>query len=91
MDYYVKSSGLIATFMLLDAKKRQKIAGVDGSTEEFEPLKLKNPPSGVPPGYPKYEIITANGITEIIEHRQMEPIFYITDDPAVWSELEVPH
>jgi hypothetical protein len=44
-------------------------------------------PQGFPPGYPAYEVITVNGITEIIEHKKMEPIFYITDDPAVWKEL----
>jgi hypothetical protein len=54
-----------------------------------EPLYLKHPPLGFPAGYPSYEIITVNGITEIIEHRKMEPIFYITDDPAVWKELGV--
>jgi hypothetical protein len=27
--------------------------------------------------------ITAEGTTELIEHRKIEPVFYITDDPAV--------
>lgn len=36
--------------------------------------------------YPAYEAIRANGVTEIIEHKKMEPIFYVTDDPAVWSK-----
>jgi hypothetical protein len=43
----------------------------------------------IPGYYPAYEIITVNGITDVIEHRKMEPIFYITDDPAVWKELGV--
>jgi hypothetical protein len=34
-----------------------------------------------------YEVVTVNGITEIIEHRKMEPLFYVTDDAAVWEEL----
>ena len=51
-------------------------------------LQLKNPPSGFPPGYPAYEAITVNGITEIIEHRRAEPIFYVTDDTAVWTQYE---
>lgn len=86
MNYYVKSSGRTSTFILLDSK-RQKLAEVKGTQKGFEPLQLKTPPSGFPPDYPSYEIVTVNGITEIIEHRQMEPIFYITDDPAVWAEL----
>ena len=32
----------------------------------------------------------ANGTTEIIEHRRMEPVFYITDDPEVRRKLGVP-
>lgn len=50
---------------------------------------LKNPPAGFPKGYPIYKVITVNGITDIIEHRKMEPIFYVTDDPNIWRELGV--
>ena len=39
--------------------------------------------------YPSYEIISVNGLTEIIEHRRMEPIFYLTDDPHVKQQLGV--
>jgi hypothetical protein len=90
MDYYVKSSGRTATFILRDMKKR-KLAEVKGSQQGLEPLKLKKSRPGAPPSYPSYEIITVNGVTEIIEHRKMEPIFYIIDDPAVWTELGVSH
>ena len=31
-------------------------------------------------GYPRYSKVTINGITELIEHRRMEPIFYVSDD-----------
>ena len=34
-------------------------------------------------------VATVNGITDIIEFRKMEPVFYMTDDPAVWKELGV--
>ena len=50
-------------------------------------MHLKQHPPGFGPDDPAYEIITVNGITEIIEYRKMEPVFYITDDPAVWKEL----
>jgi len=39
--------------------------------------------------YPSYEIITVGRTTEVIEHRKMEPIFYVTDDPSVLSKLGV--
>jgi hypothetical protein len=51
-------------------------------------FELENPPQGFSSGYPAYEAITVHGITEIIEHKKMEPIFYITDDTAVWKQYE---
>jgi hypothetical protein len=39
--------------------------------------------------YPSDEALSANGITEIVEHRRMEPTFYISDDPAVRKTLGV--
>lgn len=84
MNYYVKPWGRSATFVLHNGKTRAK---VDGKLKGNEPLQLKNPPQGFPSGYPSYEVITVNGITDIIEHRKMEPFFYVTDDPAVWNEL----
>lgn len=81
MDYYSKASGRTATFILLDEKK-QKIAEADGILQGEKSHSLKNPAAGFPSGYPSYEIVTVNGITEVIEHRRMEPFFYITDNPA---------
>jgi hypothetical protein len=37
--------------------------------------------------YPAYEVVVVNGISEVIEHKRMEPVFYITDDPAVKKML----
>jgi hypothetical protein len=38
--------------------------------------------------YPVYEIATAFGVTEIIEHRRfLERLFYVTDDPAIKHKL----
>ena len=88
MHYYVKSSGRTATFELQDRKK-QTLAEVKGTLRGLEPLKLKEGRPGSPPGYPSYEIVTVNGMTETVAHRQMEPVFYITDDPAVLAELRV--
>ena len=88
MSYYNLPWGNDATFILQDAK-RKIWKKVNGKTRGLGPNQLKHPPPGFPPGYPACEVITVNGITEIIEHRKMEPIFYITDDPAVWKELGV--
>jgi len=88
MNYYVKPWGRSATFILKD-KKEQVLTKVSGKTRGLGPNQLKHPPPRFPPGYPAYEVITVNGVTEIIEHRKPEPRFYITDDPAVWKELGV--
>jgi hypothetical protein len=34
-----------------------------------------------------YEIVSFGGIADVIEHRQMEPVFYLSDDPAIQAEL----
>lgn len=35
-----------------------------------------------------YEIVTANGVTEIIEHRgNGPPVFFVNDDPVLRKEL----
>ena len=75
--------------IILQDTKGQTLTKVYGMEKGRGPLYLKHPPQGFPPGYPAYEVITINGITDIIEHRKMEPIFYVTDDPAVWKELGV--
>ncbi len=88
MNYYDMPWGRSATFILQDTKGKIRTKE-NGKLRGSVPNQLKHPPSGFPPGYPSYEVITVNGITEIIEHRKPEPIFYITDDPAVWKELGV--
>jgi hypothetical protein len=40
-----------------------------------------------PDYYPIYRVITVKGVTDIIEHKKMEPVFYVTDDPAIWKDL----
>src|SRR5215510_9756819 len=84
MDYYLNSVGSTATFLLSD-KKGWRLAKVNGKVRDLEPLTRKANPD--PRGYPRYEVITVGAVTEVIEHRRAEPIFYITDDPDVLSEL----
>ena len=37
--------------------------------------------------YPLYEVVEVKGIRDLIEHRAMEPTFYLSDDKAIWAEL----
>jgi hypothetical protein len=80
--------GRTSTFLLKDMKGQIRTK-VYGKERGANPNYLKHSSPEFPPGCPAYEVITVNGLTEIIEHRKMEPIFYITDDPAVWKELGV--
>ena len=74
-----------AGFVLQDAKG-QTLEKVDGKVKCSD-FRMKNPPPEFPPGYyPRYTEIVVKGTSELIEHRKMEPVFYITDDPAVWKE-----
>ena len=88
MSYYSIPWGRSAMFVLKDTKGQIRTK-IYGKTRGLGPNQLKQPPPGFPPGSPAYEVITVNGITDIIEHRKPDDIFYVTDDPAVWKELGV--
>jgi hypothetical protein len=63
--------------VILKDKKGKKLAEIRGKMKCLYPLS----------SYPNYEVVVVNGITEIIEHRKMEPIFYVSDDPAIRNEV----
>jgi hypothetical protein len=86
MDYYIGGLSRTAVFILRNGKGR-RIAGVVGEQQGHTPLFVEGR-SGAD-FYPSYEIITVDDITEVIEHRRMEPIFYITDDLVVKQKLGV--
>jgi hypothetical protein len=49
---------------------------ITANVRDSEPQSLE--PNTSRAGYPMYEVLTANSIEEVIEHRRMESIFYIT-------------
>jgi hypothetical protein len=87
MDYYIGSEGGTATFTLRNVRTGSKIAKVEGTLKGSQPLYLENTKGR--DIYPSYEIITVGRTTEVIEHRKMEPVFYVTDDTTVLSKLGV--
>ena len=87
MDYHSTFDGAEAVFKLYQKGKYFSLKSVTVIPRAPYANYLKNPPAGFPKGYPKYVVITVDGVTDIIEHRKMEPIFYLTDDPAIWKEL----
>jgi hypothetical protein len=86
LNYYTARPGGDAEFIMKD-NRGKTLAEINGKVENLYPLQLKNPPHGFDPGYPSYEVVVVNGITEIMEQRKMEPIFYVVDDPAVREEI----
>jgi len=86
MNYYTSPLGGSVKFIVKDENGRI-LTKVNGKLKDLHPLHLKNSQPGFDPGYPVYEIITSDGITEIIEHKKMEPKFYVSDDLAVRKEL----
>jgi hypothetical protein len=78
----------MATITLRNRQGR-RLQEVVATLRGHEPLTLEPHSETGPIPYPSYEVLTANGITDVIEHRRMEPIFYITDDPEVRRKLGV--
>ncbi|HEU5351035.1 MAG TPA: hypothetical protein VFU55_05520 [Terracidiphilus sp.] len=64
---------------ILKNKNGGKLAEVKGK------VKCEYPYSGSQ--YPFYNAVVVNGVTEILEFRRMEPIFYINDDPAIRTAI----
>jgi len=65
MDYYIAPWGRKATFTLL-GPKRDVLAKASGPLNRREPQV-----SGSAGKYPAYEVITIDGVTEIVEHRNV--------------------
>jgi hypothetical protein len=89
MAYYDLPSGRSATFKLWDSNGR-KLAQLSATVWPGGPRSLGklNPPRGVEKGaYPVYEIVTANGVIEVLEQKRMEPLLYVSDDPEVKRAL----
>ncbi len=75
MSYFVLSNGSIARFKM-STTRGETISRVTGTLRGLKPSVLP----GSHDGYPSYEVISVNGMVEVVEHRAMEPIFYVTDD-----------
>jgi hypothetical protein len=88
MNYYIEPTGRSATFVLHD-KENHILGKVTGTLRGSTPLSVKGSSQSGTTDYPSFEVITAQGVSEVIEHKKMEPKFYITEDSAIWRELGV--
>jgi hypothetical protein len=89
MNYYSWPSGRTATFDLYDSHKHT-LSHLHGTLRGLEPTRLSTTGQGAQLSDPSYEVITVNGVTDVIEHRLAESVFYLNDDPIVWKRLGVP-
>jgi hypothetical protein len=83
LNYYSLPWGGRVTLLLHD-KNNHTLAKVDGKTRGLEPLHSDRLPHSAE-GYPIFEVVMVHGVTEIIEHKKMEPIFYVNEDAAIWK------
>jgi hypothetical protein len=69
--------------MLLDYHEGYKIAQVTVDSRHIVRKRFTS-------YYPFYEAVTVNRITEVLEFKRMEPIFYVTDDPEIRAAMGLP-
>jgi hypothetical protein len=88
MSYYISPLGGTATFVMKQ-RDGSVISKAKGKVRGDHPIYLGPPTTDPLRQYPSYEVVTVNGISEAIEHRAMEPIFYIADDPVILNQLGI--
>lgn len=81
MDCYVYPGRRVAVFKLYKIGWPFWISRVEGTLHE--PVVVDEHTT-----YPGYEVVTVDGITEIIEQRRPDATIYINDDPVVRREIE---
>jgi hypothetical protein len=89
LSYYIPLVGsertAVVTLRTGQGYKEEVIATLDG----MEPKTLVPWVDGELLPSPSYEVLRANGVTEIVEHRQRGQAFYITDDPDIRNRFGV--
>jgi len=86
LHYYSYPSGGEAKLVLKEHGAWFPLKKVSGKLRGLEPIKLE---SNINNEDIAYEVLSAEGITDVIEHKGMNDLFYMSDDPAVWKELGV--
>jgi len=84
MHYYIDSNGRVA---ILELRERdgQLIKKITGELVGLQPTRVTGNSSSS--GYPLFEVLNADGQTEVLEHKKMEPVFYIVEDRKVLTDL----
>jgi hypothetical protein len=91
MTYYVSLFPRAAgnAVFILRANDGRRLAEVSAATRTKQPMSLAPASSTGPAPYPMFEVVTSGGVTEIIEHRRYDSLFYVTDDPVIHQHFGV--
>ena len=85
---YTNPKNMCAKVILHGPPPENKILIVKKGVEKIHPYTESRMEMGKIPPYPIYTTIEIDGITEIIEQRKAENIFYISDDKELISALK---
>jgi hypothetical protein len=88
-DDYTGFSGRSAVFTLRN-KSGDTIDEVTATIKGWEPITFSGKTAGGgfnEHSYPLYERMTARGVTEVIESKELSDIFYVNEDPQVRAKL----
>jgi len=77
LNYYTNPFGANAKFILKN-RRGDVLEKVSGNDEPIDGNVSK---------YPVFVLVKVNGVSEIIEHRKMEPIFYVSDDASIRNKV----
>ena len=81
LTYYVLPGGREA-ILKMETKGKIFPEKIKGIQRGLHPIKIEASPFS-------YEVITAEGLTDVIEHRIKGPVFHIPDDPNIFQQLNV--
>ncbi len=73
----------------LRTKQGQLVKRVVAEKRGTESLILQPDPGSGPRPYPRFEILTAEGMLDVVVHQRLEPLFRMTDDADVRRRLGV--
>lgn len=85
MDYYITSTGRTAVFVLHD-KERRVLGKVTGVLRGLSPMSSKEQTLGGSAAS-SFEVVDVHGVLDVVEHKKMEPVFYMVEDPTLFNSL----
>jgi hypothetical protein len=86
MDYYSRPGRRSAVFVLRDGSGA-KVMEVSGEKRGSAPTSFTKGDAAFE--YPLYEVISVGNVVEVVEHRRLEPVFYLVDNPEILRRLGV--